>query len=373
MEEGTSSQLTATVLPADATDKSVTWTSSDESIATVDASGLVTAIAAGEVKITATTVDGGYADSVMLTVTPAPVAVASVAIDSGVSELEEGTTDQLTATVLPADATDKNVTWASSDESVATVDASGLVTAVAAGEVTITVITVDGGYKDTLELTVTAGEEDESTGGSGGSGSGGSSGGGSTGGATPPPAPQDPAPSTPSVEESTEKLQNHETLSADQAVEEASKLMEGLSVTSDDENLSKETVDKAIETVSSLLDREDISADQAVEITSMIIEKSIMSTSVSETPAESNEVKAMVNQLVGKTLEKASQLSVQKNEAGSVIVDSSSVDEAIQTIKETTKKLQETLQTMNMDSSMERVKPTLSLKVDEEDANIEIT
>jgi hypothetical protein len=82
------------------------------------------------------------------------VDVIGVSITEGNQELEVGKTVQLTAVVEPEDATNKDVTWSSSNESVATVDASGLVTAVSAGEATITVTTVDGGYSDSIVVNV---------------------------------------------------------------------------------------------------------------------------------------------------------------------------------------------------------------------------
>ncbi|MBQ6777136.1 MAG: Ig-like domain-containing protein [Paludibacteraceae bacterium] len=84
------------------------------------------------------------------------VAVTGVALDKTEATLNALETLQLTATVAPAEATVKDVTWGSSDENVATVDENGLVTAVAAGNATITVTTVEGGYTATCALTVSA-------------------------------------------------------------------------------------------------------------------------------------------------------------------------------------------------------------------------
>ena len=134
--EGETGQLSATVLPDNATDKTVTWISSDESVATVDQEGKVTAVKAGEAIITAKA--GDKEAQCKVVVTPAAVPVTSITLDAQLLELEEGETGQLTATVLPEDATDKSVVWFSSDESVATVDQEGKVTAVKAGEAIIT-------------------------------------------------------------------------------------------------------------------------------------------------------------------------------------------------------------------------------------------
>ena len=128
---GETEQLTATVKPDDATDKNVTWTSSDESVAKV-VNGKVTAVKSGKATITAKC--GGKTAECAVTVT---VPTGSVTLDKTTLSLAVGETEQLTATVKPDDATDKNVTWTSSDESVAKV-VNGKVTAVKSGKATIT-------------------------------------------------------------------------------------------------------------------------------------------------------------------------------------------------------------------------------------------
>ena len=152
--EGTTTQLTATISPDNATDKSVTWSSSDEAVATVNADGLVTAVAAGSAIITAKTANG-LAATCAVTVKAKVVATESITLNMDKAELVEGTATQLTATVTPDNATDKSVIWSSSDEAVATVNANGLVTAVAAGSATITATTANG-LKATCAVTVTA-------------------------------------------------------------------------------------------------------------------------------------------------------------------------------------------------------------------------
>lgn len=147
-------QLTATIAPADATDKSVTWSSSDEAIATVDATGLVTGIAAGTATITVTTNDGSHTATSEITVNPDVIKVTGVTLDQSSATIDVAATVQLTASVEPNDASDKSVTWSSSDETIATVDANGLVTGVAAGISTITVTTSDGGFTASAEITV---------------------------------------------------------------------------------------------------------------------------------------------------------------------------------------------------------------------------
>ena len=146
--------LTATVLPEATTNKSVTWTSSNEAVATVDANGKVTAIAVGEATITATTADGSnLSTSCVINVGATPAESISLNLTEASLKVDETTT--LTATVLPENATNKSVTWKSSNEAVATVDANGKVTAVAVGEATITVTTTDGSNKSaTCKITV---------------------------------------------------------------------------------------------------------------------------------------------------------------------------------------------------------------------------
>jgi uncharacterized protein YjdB len=152
---GATSQLAATVAPATATNKTVTWTSGNTSAATVNSGGLVTAVAVGTSTITATTQDGGFSATSAITVTAAPVAVTSVSVSTNTASIVAGGTIQLTATVLPSNATNKTVTWSSGNTAAATVNTSGLVTGVAAGTATITVTTQDGGYTATCAVTVT--------------------------------------------------------------------------------------------------------------------------------------------------------------------------------------------------------------------------
>ena len=150
---GDTLQLTATVAPAGATNDDVTWSSSNTLRATVDSSGLVTAVSAGSATITARTADGNYTATCALTIT-GTVAVSSVNLNKTVATVGVGATTQLVATVLPTIATDKSVTWSSSDTAKATVNASGVITGVATGSATITVTTTDGGKTATCAVTV---------------------------------------------------------------------------------------------------------------------------------------------------------------------------------------------------------------------------
>ncbi len=140
LKVGETVELTATVMPEDATDKTVSWTSSDEAVATVDAEGKVTAVALGEATVTAKCGEVSTYCTVTVVATPAE----SITISQETATLKVGETVELTATVMPEDATDKTVSWTSSDEAVATVDAEGKVTAVALGEAEITATAADG-------------------------------------------------------------------------------------------------------------------------------------------------------------------------------------------------------------------------------------
>lgn len=243
---GNTQQLTVTISPANATNKNVTWSSSNSAVATVNSSGLVTAVSAGTVTITATTQDGNKTASAAITVNPntnftvyfykpsnwgtgikiyywnalptgvlanatwpgvnmtdsgngwysytftnvnstnlifndgtnqtadlsrnktgwymnstwydsnpgTGVAVTSVSLSPSSASLNAGGTQQLTPTVLPANATNKSVTYSSNNTAVATVNSSGLITAVANGTATITVSTVDGNKTSTCIVTV---------------------------------------------------------------------------------------------------------------------------------------------------------------------------------------------------------------------------
>ena len=130
-------KLNATVKPDDATTKTVTWKSDNEGVAIVDNNGNVTAKAAGTATITAT-VDGKSVSCKVTVNGQTTVPVASVELNQTTLELIAGKEATLTATVKPDDATNKTVTWSSNNETVATVDNNGKVTAKAAGEAIIT-------------------------------------------------------------------------------------------------------------------------------------------------------------------------------------------------------------------------------------------
>ncbi len=148
--------LVATVAPSSATNKSVSWQSDNTAVATVDNNGTVTAHAAGQATITVTTADGNKSATCVVTVSSDVVSVANVSLNKNTLSLTEGQNETLTATVTPSDATNKDVTWKSDNTAVATVDNNGKVTAVKAGQATITVTTADGNKTATCVVTVTA-------------------------------------------------------------------------------------------------------------------------------------------------------------------------------------------------------------------------
>ncbi len=143
--------LQATVAPENATNKAVTWTTSDAKVATVS-NGQVKAVGAGTATITVTTADGGKTAACTVTVTqPA----TGVTLNYSEISLLTGGTAQLQATVSEG-ASNKNVTWTSNNTTVATVDETGKVTAVSAGEAVITATAADGsGQKAECKVTVT--------------------------------------------------------------------------------------------------------------------------------------------------------------------------------------------------------------------------
>ena len=131
---GNTLTLKATVLPADATDKSVSWSSDKEDVAAVDANGLVTAQGNGTANITVTTKDQGKTATCVITVSQW---VTSISLDKTSLSLEIGEEVTLSVTILPDNANDKTYTWSSSDSAIASVDNSGKVTAKAKGKATI--------------------------------------------------------------------------------------------------------------------------------------------------------------------------------------------------------------------------------------------
>jgi len=148
---GGTETLTPTITPANATNKTVSWRSSNNSIATVSAQGIVAGVAAGTATITVTTVDGNKTADCTVTVT---VPVIGVSLNKSSTSIVVGNTETLSPTITPANATNKTVSWRSSNASIATVSSNGTVTAVAPGSATITITTADGNKTATCTVTI---------------------------------------------------------------------------------------------------------------------------------------------------------------------------------------------------------------------------
>lgn len=147
---GNTLQLTATVSPSNATDKTVTWSSSSTTIASVSPTGLVTAKTEGSANIIASC--GGKSATCKITVKEPVVAVTSVELDKSEITLDAEETYTLKATVKPDNATDKTVTWASTKTDVATVDNNGKITGVNNGVASVTA--TSGGKSASCKVTV---------------------------------------------------------------------------------------------------------------------------------------------------------------------------------------------------------------------------
>jgi ABC-type Fe3+-hydroxamate transport system substrate-binding protein len=154
LDVGSSYTLTPTVSPSDATNKNVTWKSSNTSVATVS-NGVVIGVSAGNATITVTTVDGSKTATCSVTVKAVStvVNVTGVSLDNTTLEVVKGSSAVLTAAVVPSNASNKDVTWKSNDESIATV-LNGVVTGVSNGTTTITATTADGSKTATCTVTV---------------------------------------------------------------------------------------------------------------------------------------------------------------------------------------------------------------------------
>lgn len=151
VRKGTIFWLNAVAGPENAVNKTIVWSSSDESIATVDQTGMVTAVNPGECAIIATSQDTGVSDKCVVTVTEP---VTGIYLNATEAKLYTGEKFVIIPTVEPIDASDKSVTYVSSDPSVATVDANGVVTGVTGGSAIILVTTVERGLVASMKVTV---------------------------------------------------------------------------------------------------------------------------------------------------------------------------------------------------------------------------
>jgi len=140
LDIGKNQSLTTKVFPLDATNQNLTFKSSNTTIASVNSSGVVSAKAAGNAKITVTTVDGGFTSSIDVNVKPEIIIIPVTGIN-------------LLSNILPKNATNKAVTWSSSDSGVAEVN-SGIVTVVGNGEAKIIAKTKDGNFSASIDVFV---------------------------------------------------------------------------------------------------------------------------------------------------------------------------------------------------------------------------
>lgn len=155
LQKGKSFTIQATVLPSDANDKKLTYSSSKKSVATVNSKGKITAKKAGTATITVKSKDGQKKTTIKVTVKNKVTAVTSIKLNKTKATLDVKKTTTLKATVNPSKATEKDVYWLSSKPSVATVNAKGKVTAVSAGTATITAYATDAsGKKASCKITV---------------------------------------------------------------------------------------------------------------------------------------------------------------------------------------------------------------------------
>ncbi len=160
LDVGETQKLNGKIVPNNATNKSSSWSSDNEDVATI-ANSTVTAVSPGNAVITLTSADGGHTDTCEVTVVNPTINVTGIDIEPKTATLEIGDTQQLTPTVTPANASDKTVTYASKAQGVAGVDDKGLITAKTAGTAEIVATTKDGNKNATCTVTINAPSEPE--------------------------------------------------------------------------------------------------------------------------------------------------------------------------------------------------------------------
>lgn len=161
MEVDESNSIKATIIPETATNKNIIWSASPENIVSLSPAGSsvnFTALKAGEVSITATTVDGGYSASCAISIKNKTIKVSGIELDNDEFNIEVDDVKEISATVSPLNATNKKVEWSVDNDDVislsSTSGSSIEFTALKAGNAIITATTVDGGFKDTCSVTV---------------------------------------------------------------------------------------------------------------------------------------------------------------------------------------------------------------------------
>ena len=154
MVTGTNNQLSKSISPTNATNQAVTWTSSNENVASVSATGVVSAKNTGTAVITVKTADGAKTASCTVTVNSATVSVNNLSVAPSAITLAVNGSSQLSKTISPSNATNQEVTWASSNAGVASVAATGIVTGKSAGSAVVTCTSKDGNKIASATVTV---------------------------------------------------------------------------------------------------------------------------------------------------------------------------------------------------------------------------
>ena len=191
LKVGESVTLTATIAPENASEKGVTWSSSDSEIATVDETGKVTAKKKGTCTITAKTKEYGNGVEGTCSIVVVSVSVTGISVTPPSPPLKVGESVTLTATIAPENAGEKGVTWSSSDSEIATVDPeTGKVTAKKKGTCTITAKTKEEGSSVKGTCTIVVVENNNGDNNGGGNNGGGNGGGGNNGGSWQPQTPK---------------------------------------------------------------------------------------------------------------------------------------------------------------------------------------
>jgi len=147
-------QLEAIISPSNATNKNVIWRSLNTSIASVSSTGLVTALSTGTTKIRVTTIENSFFADCDVGVIPSVIHVEKVTLNKSTLSIKQGKSTSITATISPSTASNKNITWTSSNNDVATVK-NGLIKGISQGETVITAKSVDGGISASCNVIIT--------------------------------------------------------------------------------------------------------------------------------------------------------------------------------------------------------------------------